>query len=112
MCQIGFHMITETCTLSLDFTVSDYEFKSMMAATVKKFCLAVVLVFLVTILKGLLLVSLSLIVKNPSVAAISYRPFRVLKTSIILPLSFYRFTRGLVVSKFEVASSSCICVFL
>ena len=56
-----------------------------MAATVKKFCLAVVLVFLVTNLKGFLLVSLSLIVKNPSVAAVSYRLFRILKTSFILP---------------------------
>ena len=53
---------SKTCTLSLD-TVSGNEFQSLTAATVKKFCLAVVLVFLVTILKGFLLVSLSLIVK-------------------------------------------------
>ena len=72
-------------TFSLDIILSGNEFQSLMAAIVKKFCLAVVLVFLVKTLYGFPRVSLSLIVNSPSVAAASYIPFKILKTSIILP---------------------------
>ena len=75
----------KTSTDSLDIIVLGNEFQSLMAATVKKFYVAVVLVFLVTTWKSFLLVSLSVIVKNPSVAAVSYRLFRILKTTIVLP---------------------------
>ena len=75
----------KTCADSLDIIVLGNEFQSLMAATVKNFYIAVVLVFLVTTWKSFLLVSLSVIVKNPSVAALSYRPFRILKTTIVLP---------------------------
>ena len=51
-------------TFSLDIILSGNEFQSLMAAIVKKFCLAVVLVFLVKILYGFPRVSLSLIVNS------------------------------------------------